>query len=66
MFIEALNAYIDPIKPVDKAIITHAHADHAKPNHNKVLATKDTINIEEFIEISMGKCRLLSEDDKLK
>ncbi len=27
---------------------------------------KDTINIEEFIEISMGKCRLLSEDDKLK
>ncbi len=31
--------------PVDKAIITHAHADHARPNHNKVLATEDTINI---------------------
>ena len=45
LFIEALNAYIDPIKPVDKAIITHAHADHAKPYHNRVLATKDTINI---------------------
>ena len=45
MFIEAINAYIDPIKPVDKAIITHAHADHAKPNHKSVLATKDTINI---------------------
>ena len=45
MFIEALNAYIDPIKPVDKAIITHAHADHARPNHATVLATKDTINI---------------------
>ena len=45
LYIKALNAYIDPIKPVDKAIITHAHADHAKPNHNKVLATKDTINI---------------------
>ncbi len=45
LFIEALNAYIDPIKPVDKAIITHAHADHAKPNHNNVLATEDTINI---------------------
>ncbi len=45
MYIEALNAYIDPIKPVDKAIITHAHADHAKPNHDRVLATKDTINI---------------------
>ena len=45
LFIELLNAYIDPIKPVDKAIITHAHADHAKPNHKSVLATEDTINI---------------------
>ena len=45
LYIEALNAYIDPIKPVDKAIITHAHADHAKPNHKSVLATEDTINI---------------------
>jgi putative mRNA 3-end processing factor len=65
LFIEALNAYIDPIRPVDKAIITHAHADHAKPNHNKVLATKDTINImkirygencaKKFQEIEYGK-----------
>ncbi|MDC3024082.1 ligase-associated DNA damage response exonuclease [Alphaproteobacteria bacterium] len=45
LYIKALNAYIDPIKPADKAIITHAHADHAKPNHNSVLATEDTINI---------------------
>ena len=45
MYIEALNAYIDPNKPVDKAIITHAHADHAIANHKAVLATEDTINI---------------------
>ena len=45
LFIEALNAYIDPNKPVDKAIITHAHADHAIANHKAVLATEDTINI---------------------
>ncbi len=44
-FISSLNAYIDPLYPVDKAIITHAHADHAKPNHQCVLATEDTINI---------------------
>ena len=25
------NFYIDPWKPVDKAIITHAHSDHARP-----------------------------------
>ena len=45
LFIPTLNAYIDPQYPVDKAIITHAHADHAKPNHKNVLATPDTINI---------------------
>ncbi len=45
LFISTINAYIDPQRPVDKAIITHAHTDHAKPNHNHILATRDTINI---------------------
>lgn len=30
LFCPAGNFYIDPWKPVDKAIITHAHSDHAK------------------------------------
>ncbi len=29
--------YIDPWKAVPKAIITHAHADHARPNHQHYL-----------------------------
>ena len=37
--------FIDPLLPCKNAVITHAHADHAKPNHNNVLATEDTINI---------------------
>ena len=45
LYISLINAYIDPPHPVDKAIITHAHADHAKPNHKNVLASEDTINI---------------------
>jgi putative mRNA 3-end processing factor len=33
--------YIDPWKPVEKAIITHAHADHAYPgNHNYLVAAE--------------------------
>lgn len=40
-----LDIYIDPPYPVNKAIITHAHADHAKPGHGSVLATKETIEI---------------------
>ena len=45
LYIPSIDAYIDPIKPVDKAIITHAHSDHARPMHKKVLASIDTINI---------------------
>ena len=40
-----INTFIDPIFPVENEIITHAHADHAKPGHNNVLATKHTIEI---------------------
>jgi putative mRNA 3-end processing factor len=30
--------YIDPWRPVDRAIITHAHADHARVGHGSYLA----------------------------
>ena len=45
LYISLINTYIDPSKPVENAIITHGHADHAKPGHKNVLATKETINI---------------------
>lgn len=45
LYIEPLNAYIDPPMPVEKAIITHAHGDHARAGHGTVLATPDTIGI---------------------
>ena len=31
--------YIDPWRPVQRAVITHAHADHARAGHSHVLAT---------------------------
>lgn len=31
--------YIDPWRPVDRAVITHAHADHARPGHGHYLAS---------------------------
>lgn len=37
--------YIDPLRPVDKAVITHGHADHARSGHAAVLATPDTLAI---------------------
>lgn len=30
--------YIDPWRPVDRAVITHAHADHARRGHTRYLA----------------------------
>jgi putative mRNA 3-end processing factor len=35
--------FIDPIRPVPRAVITHAHSDHARPGHGAVLATPETI-----------------------
>ncbi|WGW02302.1 ligase-associated DNA damage response exonuclease [Tropicibacter oceani] len=31
--------YIDPWRPVDRALITHGHSDHARPGHRRYLAT---------------------------
>ena len=33
--------YIDPWRPVDRAVITHAHSDHARPGHRHYLAQRD-------------------------
>ena len=46
------NFYLDPSYPVDLALITHSHTDHARPGNNKILATNDTINI---MKIRYGK-----------
>ncbi|MDG2528775.1 ligase-associated DNA damage response exonuclease [Caulobacter endophyticus] len=37
--------YIDPVRPVDRAVITHGHSDHARAGHNTVLATPETLAI---------------------
>jgi len=39
------NAYIDPHGAVERAIITHGHADHARSGHKEVFATPETIAI---------------------
>jgi putative mRNA 3-end processing factor len=45
LYIESAETYIDPPYPVDRAIITHAHSDHAKAGHAYVLATPETIGL---------------------
>lgn len=37
--------YIDPVRAVNRAVITHGHGDHARPGHRSVLATIETLAI---------------------
>lgn len=37
------NFYIDPLLPVENAVISHAHGDHARPGHRHIYATAGTI-----------------------
>ncbi len=37
--------HIDPFRPVDRAIVTHGHSDHARPGHANVLATAETLAV---------------------
>jgi len=37
--------YVDPVRPVGRAVITHGHGDHARSGHGMVLATPETLAI---------------------
>lgn len=40
LFCEIGGFYVDPAKHVDKALITHAHSDHARPGSSSYLTAK--------------------------
>lgn len=40
IYCAAGDFYIDPWRPVDRALITHGHADHARPGHRRYLCTQ--------------------------
>lgn len=45
LFCEPGDFFIDPVAAVERAVISHGHSDHARPDHNAVLATKETLAI---------------------
>ena len=42
IYCPAGDFYIDPWQPVDRALITHGHSDHARPGMGRYLATTGT------------------------
>ena len=45
LFCKPGGFYIDPVRAVDRALITHGHSDHARAGHGAVLATQETLNM---------------------
>lgn len=52
MYCPAGDFYIDPVAPVDRALITHAHADHARKGHAHYLSSDRT---HPMLEHRLGK-----------
>src|SRR5580658_1139980 len=37
--------HIDPVRAVERAVVTHGHSDHARAGHGAVLATQETLDM---------------------
>jgi len=42
------DAWVDPSRPVPRALVTHGHADHARGGHGETIATAATLAIMEL------------------
>src|SRR3546814_2378069 len=45
LYIAPGGFYVDPLRAVDRAVVTHGHSDHARAGHGAVLATAETLAI---------------------
>ena len=45
LYCRAGDFHIDPLRAVERALITHGHSDHARAGHGAVLATVETLGI---------------------
>ena len=59
IYCPAGDFYIDPWKPVDRAVITHGHSDHARPHMGRYLATTGTAPV---MQHRLGKIELATID----
>lgn len=45
LYVRPADVWIDPSQPVERAVVTHGHADHARSGHVAVFATPETLAI---------------------
>lgn len=59
IFCERAGVYLDPWKPVEKAIITHGHGDHARWGHKKYITHSTNVPI---IKHRLGEIEVSGKD----
>ncbi|MEM9327831.1 MAG: ligase-associated DNA damage response exonuclease [Bacteroidota bacterium] len=52
IYCERADVFIDPSQPVHRAIVTHAHSDHARPGSNHYLAQQQN---ESILRLRLGE-----------
>ncbi|MXO63076.1 ligase-associated DNA damage response exonuclease [Qipengyuania oceanensis] len=45
IYVAPADCWIDPSRAVDRALVTHGHADHARGGHGETVATPETLAI---------------------
>lgn len=68
LYCEPGDFFIDPVRAVDRAVVTHGHADHARPGNGSVLATAETLSIMQvrYGKDAIGASQHLSYGQKLR
>ncbi|MBM3531498.1 MAG: ligase-associated DNA damage response exonuclease [Alphaproteobacteria bacterium] len=68
LFVEPGSFYIDPSSPVDRAVVTHGHSDHARGGNRRVLATAETLAImkSRFGHDAIGAIQALAYGERIE
>lgn len=68
LYVEPADVFVDPARAVDRAVVTHGHADHARPDSRHVLATPATLAImrARYGDAAGGTLQALEYDTPLK
>ncbi|UJH68702.1 ligase-associated DNA damage response exonuclease [Allomuricauda sp. SCSIO 65647] len=59
IYCQEANVYLDPWKPVDKAIISHGHADHSRSGHKRYITHHRNLPI---VKHRLGNVSIIGKD----
>ena len=68
LYCPAGDFWVDPVRPVARAVVTHGHADHCRPGSRALLATPETARIAaaRYGEAAFGAVQALPPGESLR